>query len=161
MFLRVIISIAFVGVAPAAFAEKIYVVCEPRVSSVEDIPLSDFYALPPVEGRKQFRADLLAGGIIGYMEFPPTTWLIDSESKEITSPERFVSPLEISVFSDKSILAYDQNSAFHLNRVDGRLLYTRSLNDAQRNRWLEKHGKELPTPVDWLFKCRSSSRPAV
>lgn len=161
MLLRTVILILFVGVAPTVSAEKTYVVCEQRTSSVEDVPLSSFYATPPAGGKNQFRADLRSAGIVRYMEFPPTTWVIDSASEEITSPEASVAPLKISILSDTSILAQGRNSAFHLNRVDGYLLYTRSLNDAQQIRWLEEHGKELPTPVDWLLMCRSSNRPAV
>lgn len=162
------------GVAPAillfciaskASANDLFLTC--TTTAFSGYKMSEIYKKPPKNIQEQFIIDALDLGLAGWLVNPPPTWHIDRASGAVTSPDDEMYKLKISsetvdTLEAKRVFPSGDFDRFHLNKINGKATYERSLYSADvQKSWMEKHGGKLPSLVTWSYACSAADQPKI
>ncbi|MCS4281709.1 hypothetical protein [Stenotrophomonas rhizophila] len=142
-----LLAAASVYPATSVAAPPVFLNCQLTVAP-------DYQAFRSQEQKDAFVLEVLQRGIAGYLLPPSETWMVDFDNKQVIDLENGPkSAIRAADITAAMIIGADgYGNRFTLNRVSGRLKFTRS---SGINSFVAQ-GITVPTTSTWEFQCRAS-----
>lgn len=147
--------------ATSANAETLLLHC--RTIDAMNADPRQWFASPPDTDEAILQAGI-EFGVAGFMVEPPTTWAIDMDARQISSPESAGHPYEKAEISSSVVSAVMVSGSgsvltFRFNRINNQVTLRKSLDDDNRTAWKVAHGGDFPVLISFTQTCLVSVVP--
>ncbi|MBL0947595.1 hypothetical protein [Brevundimonas sp.] len=147
--------------AAPAHAETLLLNCR-TIDNLNADPRT-WFASPPETTEAMLRAGFELG-VAGFMVEPFTTWAIDMEARQISSPESAGPPYENAEISSSLVSAAMVSPSgsvltFRFNRINNQVTLRKSLDEEGRTAWKVAHGRDFPVLISFTQTCSVRSVP--